>query len=471
VALLCSCGGDDVVLEWNQILIDAVRANAVTTGATNVGPTWASRNMAIVHAAIFDAVNAIEQDYTPYLVNIKAARGTSVEAAAAAAASRALSALYPAQQATFQATLQDDLADIRDHRAKAKGVQLGYSVADQIIAARQNDGSDVIVPYTPGTDPGDWRPTAPGQEALGPNWPYVTPFVMESGTQFRPAPPPALTSLQYAASFNQVKKLGALNSTVRTPDQTEIAIFWSYDAPKYATPLIMYNQIAETVARQEHNSLAENARMFALVNLAMGDAAIVAWDAKYAYDLWRPVTGIREADTDGNPFTKADPTWLPLGIPETTPPGTPGFPSYTSGHATFGGAAFTVLAKFFGTDRIRFNLTSDQLPGVVRHYNSFSQAANENSASRVYLGVHWSFDNEAGQASGRALGQYVYSNILRPRFSNHHDSYDSPHFSSTPSLSSTLSQTSTPLFSTIPVKDTSPTNPLLTPSPDESPLA
>ena len=223
-----------------------------------------------------------------------------------------------------------------------------------------------------------------------------------------PPPPPALNSPEYAAALNQVESLGAANSTTRTPDETQAAIFWSYDQPSTGTPPVHYDQIVEDVALQQHNSLAQNARLFGLVNVAMGDAGIVAWNAKYTYNFWRPVTAIRLADTDGNPATIADPTWTPLGSPNLPgqPSYTPPFPGYVSGHATFGGAVFTILADFYGTDDIHFTATSEMLPGVTRSFDSFSAAAMENAMSRVYLGVHFLFDSTAGLAARRRRGQH-----------------------------------------------------------------
>ena len=209
-----------------------------------------------------------------------------------------------------------------------------------------------MVPYTPRPGPGNWRPTPPGfLPPVHPNWPQVTPFALASGAQFRPAGPPALTSAEYTRNFNEVKALGALNSAVRTADETKIARFW-LDGPGTATPPGHWNRIAQDVARAKGTTLAQNARLFALLNLAGADAGIACWDAKYVYDFWRQITAIREADTDGNPDTVADPNWTPLVT-------TPNHPSYPSGHATFSGAAATVLAAFFGTDDVAFTSTPD----------------------------------------------------------------------------------------------------------------
>ncbi|MBX6313047.1 MAG: vanadium-dependent haloperoxidase, partial [Isosphaeraceae bacterium] len=263
------------------------------------------------------------------------------------------------------------------------------------------------VPYTPGTKPGDWRPTPPGfLPPVLPNWPLVTPFALKAASQFRPGRPPALTSSAYARSFNQVKSIGAANSTTRTPEQTEIARFW-LDGSGTSTPVGHWNRIAEDVAIARGNTLAQNARLFALLNIAEADVGIAAWKAKYTYNFWRPITAIREAATDGNRRTVADPGWTPLVV-------TPNHPSYPSGHADFSGAAARVLADFFGTDRVAFTSRSEAPLDVTRSYTRFSQAAKEAAMSRVYAGIHWSFDVEDGLRLGQRVGRYVSRNVLIP---------------------------------------------------------
>jgi membrane-associated phospholipid phosphatase len=364
--------------------------------------------MAVVHAAVYDAVNAIDQTHEPYAVARDGPRDASPEAAAAAAAHRTLVELFPAQQAAFDAELVASLADVPDGSAENKGVALGRSVAQCLLAMRRHDGADRETPYTPGTDPGDWQPTPPGfLDAVLPQWPDVTPFTMTSGSQFRAPAPPALTSAEYAAAFDEVKALGAADSAVRTAEQTEIALFW-VNGPGTATPAGHWNEVAQTVAEAEGNTLTENARLFALLNLALADAGIVSWDSKYEFDFWRPVTAIRAAEADGNPATTADPDWTPL-IP------TPAFPAYTSGHSTFSAAAAAVLADFFGTDAIAFTLESETPDAGDRSFESFSEAAAESGLSRIYGGIHWSFDNVQGLETGEALGHFVTENYLRPR--------------------------------------------------------
>ncbi len=398
IALAASASAD-VVTDWNNTLLQAIRTDKTP-------PPKASRGMAMVSTAVYDAVMAIEKTHFPYHVNTTAPLGTSKEAAAAQAAHDVLVSLYPAQAATFGTALTNSLNAIPNGQGKTDGVSLGSSVASQIITLRANDNSGLVVPYTPGTDPGDWRPTPPTfGAALLPNWPQVTPWTMNAGSQFRPVAPPALTSAEYTAAFNEVKELGRIDSATRTADQTEIAQFWA-DGGGTETPPGHWNAIAQDVAASEGNSLAENARMFALMNLATADAAIVAWDAKYEYNHWRPYTGITEADTDGNPDTIDDDSWLPL---IATPP----FPAYTSGHSTFSAAASVVLAGLFGDDT-GFTTDSDGLLGALRSFTSFSEAAEEAGQSRIYGGIHWQYDNTAGLSSGRALAQYILDNFLRP---------------------------------------------------------
>jgi hypothetical protein len=388
----------DVVLDWNEIALDAIRA-------APIAPPIAARALAIMHAAVYDAVNAIDRTHAVYAVDVLAAPGSSREAAAAAAAHAALVALFPTQEAVFEAALTASLADIPDGLAEDFGVALGENVAHQMLALRAGDGAGATVVYTPTGDPGDWAPTPPANAAaLLPHWANVTPFAMTSGNQFRPDGIPALTSAAYATAVNQVKDLGKLDSATRTADQTNIALFWANGA-NTATPAGHLNVLASIVAEQAGNTLSENARLFAMLNVAMADAAILAWDAKSETDLWRPITAIRNADLDDNAATTADPNWLPL---IATPP----FPTYVSGHSSFSGAAAAVLEAFFGTDNIAFELPSENASVPDRSFTSFSQAAAESAVSRLYGGIHFSFDNQDGLTAGTALGEFVTDNFF-----------------------------------------------------------
>jgi len=390
----------DVVIDWDNVLLNAVRTDKTP-------PPKSSRAMAAVHVAIFDAVNGILGGFTPYHVTATAPAGASPEAAAAAAAHKVLVALFPAQQATFDAALATSLAAIPDGTAKTAGVSWGESVAGQILALRASDHSTDVVAYSAPIGASWWIPTPPAfASALLPNWPTVTPWCMTSGSQFRLGGPPAPGSAEQTAAFRQVKRLGRVDSPSRTAEQTQIALFWA-DGPGTATPPGHWLVIAQGISQQHHLSLLENARLFALLSLTVADAAIVSWDHKYYYNDWRPVTAIQHADTDGNPDTTADPSWTPL---IATPP----FPSYTSGHSTFSGSSSKILELFFGSDAFSFTTTSDGLPGVQRSFTSFSQAAEEAGLSRIYGGIHWRYDNQDGLASGRTLAEHVFFNFLTP---------------------------------------------------------
>lgn len=409
----------DMVVRWNGIMCDVVR-----TDIAQAGPTRAARNFAVVELAVFDAVNGIDGHYQPYLVHQSAPKGSDKQAAAAEAAYEALVRTYPQQKGFLDQKLAESLNDLdadkgRAHQAQLNGVHYGKLVADQILAARAGDGSDAMVQYQPIDAPGKWTPDPlnPTQTAWGPGQGDVTPFSMISTTQFAPPPPPALNSKQYTEAFNEAKSLGAKNSKTRTAEQTLTGHFWAYDHVGMGSPLVLYNQILRTVAQQRHNTLVQNARLFALADMAEGDAGIAAWNCKFTDNFWRPITAIRDAANDGNPATVADPNWTPLGAPGdgVVPNFTPPFPSYISGHATFGAALFSTLTHFYGSDKMHFTIKSDELPGVTRTFDSFSQAARENGRSRVYLGIHWNFDDVQGRATGDKVAGYVFSHELKPR--------------------------------------------------------
>lgn len=393
--------GPDVVLFWNEVLLQAVRADRTP-------PPLAARNMAMVHAAIYDSVNAIARTHRPYYVEAAPRPGASLELSASIATHRILVELYPRQVPFFDAALDDCCADLRDAAVRNDGVLLGQYVAEKILDWRRYDGASVQTAYSSGTAPGLWQPTPPGfRPALLPQWPRLKCFAMKSGSQFRPPAAPGLTSTSYTINFNEVKALGSAWNSARTPEQTEIAWFWA-DGDGTVTPPGHWNRVAQTVARERRTSPAENARLFAMLNIALADAGIASWDCKFAYSYWRPVQAIRQAGADGNPETIPDPSWTPL---LTTPP----FPSYTSGHSTFSGAAAAALSTYFGTDDIRFASTSESAPGVTRYFPSFSAAAAEAGRSRIYGGIHWEFDNTEGLACGRDVGLYVGRHFLQPR--------------------------------------------------------
>jgi hypothetical protein len=387
----------DMVILWDSAALDAIRTD-------NTAPPIASRNLAILTTSMFDAVNSIYQRYQPYRVNLTAAPDTSPEAAAASAGYTVLSSLFPTRN--FTSLYNSSLASIPDGPGKTSGIALGQNVANQILTWRATDGWNAVYNYVPGTAPGQWRPTPPNNAPfLLPQWPEVKPLAMTSGSQMRQGPPPAMTSDAYTIAFNNVKNLGAATGSTRTADQTQIAYFWAGGSGT-ATPPGQWNVIAQTVAQGQNNTLIQDARLFALLNVALADAGICAWDMKRDYGLWRPITAIQQANTDGNPNTIADPNWEPL---LSTPP----FPTYVSGHSTFGAAAAVILKDFFGQD-IPFTATSDDLPGVERFFSTFWDAAEENGESRIYGGIHFDFDNLVGLTAGAQVGDMVFANFLEP---------------------------------------------------------
>lgn len=398
----------DMVLDWNEYALQTIRD-------TSSAPPVASRALAITHAAIYDSVNSIFKTNQKYHIQLPGftKNNTSAEAAVAAAGYNSLLALYPGQTDTLGAKYNASLAAIVDTPArKAQGEALGEKVAAAMVLLRSQDRSNDSSSYTPTNPPvvGHWQPTPPDFAPPSfPQWGNMVPFTMTSNTQFRQEAPPLLTSQRYLDEFNEVKSLGKDNSVERTPDQTEIAYFWLDGAGSH-TPPGHWNSIAQTVATAKSTALAENARLFALLNLAEADAAISAWQMKYEYDFWRPITGIRAGDNDTNDTTVGDPTWTPL---LTTPP----HPSYVSGHSTFSAAGAAILADFFG-DGVSFTSQSDNLVidgnpvELTRSYNSFSEAASEAGRSRIYGGIHWECDNEFGWEAGKALGEYVSANYL-----------------------------------------------------------
>jgi hypothetical protein len=317
------------------------------------------------------------------------------------------------------------------------GIELGELIALAILTARSNDGSDDNTPYIPGTDPGDHQvdPINPLQGFVGANWGSVDTFVLPDAESFKAPPPPSLNSLEYAMAWMEVYFYGMENQrdSHRSKKQLEIGVYWAYDGtPGLGKPPRMYNQIVRVIAEQKRNSMEQNARLFALVNLAMGDAGIVCWKGKFDYELWRPILGIRNADLDDNLLTFADPEWRPYGAPFTNGPPeapnfTPPFPAYPSGHATLGAAAFWTVKEFYGTDNIRFKFVSDELNGrnlnqdgsrrkrVTRTFKTLSDAIEENAISRVYLGIHWRFDATAGVDCGKRIAEHIVANALQPR--------------------------------------------------------
>jgi membrane-associated phospholipid phosphatase len=388
------------VIEWNRTLLVILR----TAGAQP--PTiHSTRSFAILHASIFDAVNNIDGTYSPYLVRLpNVSRLASQPAAADQAAHDVLVALYPAFQTTLDAELQQDLAQIPEGQDKTDGVTVGQTVAAQTLAFRSTDGANVTPPpFVPGNQPGDYQFTPPNFPTPDfTQWPQVTPFAIARADEFRPGPPPQLTSDEYTKVFNEVMSLGFITSTTRTQQQTLIGNFWNGNIQD------LWNEIAQTAALGHHFGLAHSARLFALLNVSLADSTIALFEAKYTYRFWRPVTAIELAGDDGNPNTNPNPNWLPL--PTKTAPD----PSYPGAHSTISFAGAEILKFYFG-DQFAFDVTSESVQGAQRHFTSFSAAAQEAGLSRIYSGQHFRTDHIAGKALGERVAESITDTILLPR--------------------------------------------------------
>lgn len=391
----------DLVSDWNAVILSVIRTHQTP-------PPQAAKNLAMIHTAMFDAANAFELKYESYLGGLGDAPSAS-PGAAASAAYHVAKHLYPDPQYAelWETTLAESLRPIPDGPSEEAAITYGYRVGDAMITLRASDRSLVDFNYEPSDAAGRWRPTEPNFAAgLLPQWPGVTPFTLDSADQFRPGPPPSLDSQAYADAVDEVMQIGGKGSSIRTAEQTEIGVFWA-DAEGTFTPPGHWNQIAGNVLIDRGLDLVENARVYALLNLALADAGIASWDAKYFYDLWRPIDAIRHADADGNDQTSADPTWTPEWI-------NPPFPAYTSGHSSFSGAADAVLTSLFGDD-VAFETQSDPAAFdsiVTRSFGNFREAADEAGVSRIYGGIHFNFDNTVGLEAGRGIGQWVAQRML-----------------------------------------------------------
>jgi hypothetical protein len=441
-------GSTDWIVRWDRIAIDASgRDHSPGGGREQLGPVRSARAIAIWAIATGDAVAAISGRFQPFLA-VDGAATANMQAAIAQAGHDTLVEVFKTQAAIFDAALAEDLAAIPDGADKTAGIALGRQTAQNAIEFCKNDGSEKSEPYVqptyqPSDEVGKWRkdPLNPTQGIVGSNWALVRPFVMQNAEQFRLPPPPALDSAEYATAYNEVKAVGGdgvVTATTRTLDQSVAAVFWAYDGtPSLCAPPRLYNQIAMQLGLEQGLDVVDLTRLLAVMNVAMMDAGSASWETKYYYSFWRPVTGIREADAgtgpsgtgDGNPDTQGDDGFTPLGAPASNLSGkdfTPPFPSYPSGHATFGGAIFQVMRRFFGTDDIPFTFVSDEFDGATRDalgnvrpllprsFRSLSEAEEENGQSRVYLGIHWSFDKTGGIALGREVADYVFDRAYQP---------------------------------------------------------
>ena len=385
----------DVVQDWNQIMLSTMIAQS---------PFAQARFAAITQLAVFEAVNACSGTYEPYLGSIIAPAGASADAAAIAAAHAVLKNYFPAAGPTLDGFRAASLSGIPDGQSKTDGLAVGAAAAAAMIALRANDGSAPPQTFLPASsDPGVWQPTPP---AFGPgillNWRNVTPFALERADQFRLGPPPALTSERYRRDYDEVKTLGDVNSTTRPPDRAAVVHFYAAVPPSQ-----VFNQAVQQLSAAQGLSLVEEARAFALINMAISDALVAIFDTKYFYVFWRPVTAIRAGDTDGNPNTLGDPLWTPFIT-------TPSFPSYASAHASGCGAAAKVAEMIFGPAGHDITLSNSAISGIVLHYTAFRDILSDVDDARIYGGIHYRFDQEEGGKLGRRVGRYVYKHELRP---------------------------------------------------------
>jgi hypothetical protein len=397
-------GRANEIANWNNIMFRAAQVAATT-------PLVMTRVAAIVQGAVFDSVNGIDRRYTPLHVEPAAAPGASKRAAVVLAAYTTLINIYPAQKPMLDQELNSSLASISssaavEHSASiSRGMAWGQTVANAILTWRSTDGfTPPPVPFLGGNAVGEWRPTPPQfLPGAGPQFARMTPWVILSPSQFRPAGPPPLNSARYAADFNEVKALGSIGSQLRTPDQTLLAQFWQSTTPSY-----IFNHAALELAKERQLAFSEQARLLSLLNTAMADADIACWDAKYHFVFWRPVTAIPLADTDDNPLTISDAGWTPLLI-------TPNIPDYPSGHTSLSGAAGIVLATYFG-ERSSIDLVSDApaMSGVTRSFRSFSRKMNEVVDARIFGGIHYRTADVDGQATGTVVARYVMDHAFLP---------------------------------------------------------
>jgi hypothetical protein len=380
----------DVVTEWNA-RAEAIAVEKQTLAAFN------ARQIAVLQVAVFEAVNAIERRYAPYMLTLTAERNVSKEAAAAAAAHGVLLVFHPERQAALDSALAASLAAIPEGEPKAKGIDLGRKAAAEITALRAKDGADAAETYRPHTSAGVYVPTV---VPVFSHFPAVTPFAMTSGAQFRPAAPPALDSEVWTKDVNEIRELGARNSTVRTPEQTEIGRFWVMTGPR------SYNPIVRQLVAAKEMDLVDCARLMALVAMASNDALIAVMDAKYAYNFWRPLTAIRNADISGNKATPREASWLPLAD-------TPMHPEYPCAHCITSSAVGAVLTNVLGDQIPEFSLTSTALPGVTRRWKSIEAYNQEVADARIYAGFHYRFSTIVGRDMGRKIGDLVATTQLR----------------------------------------------------------
>jgi hypothetical protein len=389
LALSATAARGDVIMDWNA----KADALAVEKQLLNVAN---SRGQAMLHIAMFEAVNAIDRRYAPYKLNLTADRTISREAAAAAAAYDVLLALHPDKKADLDAALAGSLAGIAEGEAKSKGIELGKQAAAGIIALRVNDGSNTPEDYRPATTAGVYIPTTIPIESTSSK---IKPFAMTSASQFRAAPPPALTSETWTRDLNEIREIGSNTSAKRSAEQTTIARFWFFTGPR------TYNAIVRQIASNRTMDLVDCARLYALTSIASADAFIAVFDAKYAHNLWRPVTAIRNADLTSNPATPREASWQPLGV-------TPMHPEYPCAHCITASAVSTVLQHVVGNEVGEITLTSPTAAGVTRKWTRLQDYSDEVSSARIYAGFHYRFSTEAGKDMGKKIGDLAVTTLM-----------------------------------------------------------
>jgi PAP2 superfamily len=389
LALSATAARADVIMDWNA-KADALAVEKQLLNAPN------ARGQAMLHIAMFEALNAIDRRYAPYKLNLTADRATSREAAAAAAAYEVLLALHPDKKADLDATLAGSLAGITENEAKSKGIELGKQAAAGIIALRTNDGSNTPEDYRPATTAGVYVPTTIPIESTSSK---IKPFAMTSASQFRAAPPPALTSETWTRDLNEIREIGSNTSARRSAEQTTIARFWFFTGPR------TYNTIVRQIAANRKMDLVDCARLYALTSIAGADAFVAVFEAKYAYNFWRPVTAIRNADLTSNPATPREASWQPLGV-------TPMHPEYPCAHCITASAVSTVLQHVVGNEIDEITLTSPTAAGVTRKWTRLQDYSDEVSSARIYAGFHYRFSTEAGKDMGKKIGDLAVTTLM-----------------------------------------------------------
>jgi hypothetical protein len=389
LALSATAARGDVIMDWNA-KADAIAVEKQLLNASN------ARGQAMLHIAMFEAVNAIDRRYAPYRLSLSADRAASREAAAAAAAYDVLLSLHPDKKADLDAALAGSLAGITENEAKSKGIELGKQAAAGIIALRANDGSNTPEDYRPATTAGVYVPTTIPIESTSSK---IKPFAMTSASQFRAAPPPALTSETWTRDLNEIREIGSNTSARRSAEQTTIARFWFFTGPR------TYNTIVRQIASNRKMDLVDCARLYALTSIAGADAFIAVFEAKYAYNFWRPVTAIRNADLTSNPATPREASWQPLGV-------TPMHPEYPCAHCITASAVATVLQHVVGNEIDEITLTSPTAAGVTRKWTRLQDYSDEVSSARIYAGFHYRFSTEAGKEMGKKIGDLAVTTLM-----------------------------------------------------------